>query len=156
MKNIYYWILSLFQKYPTLGGIPRSPKFREVCCALFIYLKKECQWCGSRFFIQVHHFEETYHQNPKRELDPTNLVPLCRKCHLEHGHRGSFQSFETNYSQRLEDRVHRPRWNGKEWLPSEGKVVKYKLTQEELDEWNKKFNTKWAFVYAEGAGGGLG
>ena len=133
-----------FHQYPMFGGVPRSPKFREVCRALFDYLEKKCQWCGSGFFIQVHHFEETYHQNPKRELDPTNLVPLCRKCHLEHGHRGFFQSLETNYVLRLEDRLYRPLWNGTAWIPTK-KEVKLKLTQEDLDEWNKKFNTDWKY-----------
>ncbi len=142
--NFIWYILSWFgyTHYPMLGGVPRSSQFRVVCKALFVYLQKECKWCGSRFFIQVHHFEETYHQNPVRENDPTNLIPLCAKCHLEHGHRGFFQSFETNFITRLEDRLYRPLWNGTAWIPTK-KVVKYKMTQEDLDKWNKQFGTAW-------------
>jgi 5-methylcytosine-specific restriction endonuclease McrA len=46
----------------------------------------ECVACGKADAVNVHHIVP-YHTDPKRELDPTNLVTLCADpCHLVHGH----------------------------------------------------------------------
>jgi hypothetical protein len=37
-----------------------------------------------------------FHEDPSKELDPTNLLALCmgpKECHLEIGHGGSFKQF---------------------------------------------------------------
>lgn len=47
-----------------------------------------CEACGSRSDINVHHVV-SFHTDPSKELDPTNLITLCRKHHLEIGHRCS-------------------------------------------------------------------
>jgi 5-methylcytosine-specific restriction endonuclease McrA len=54
------------------------------------YLAKHptCAACGSRKDINVHHVV-SFHTDPTKELDPTNLITLCRKHHLEIGHRCS-------------------------------------------------------------------
>lgn len=65
------------------------PAFRRA------YLKgyKECFACGrlKTFFcwIYAHHILP-YYVNSKLELDQTNLIPLCRRCHLLLGHLGSW------------------------------------------------------------------
>lgn len=56
-----------------------------------------CACCGGRSRLEVHHIVPFHHQ-PALELEPTNLITLCRKgpgvnCHLFVGHLGSFQSW---------------------------------------------------------------
>lgn len=57
-----------------------------------------CAACGRGSNLTVHHVIP-YTVDPSRELDPTNLLTLCRGwrstggCHLKHGHRGSWSSW---------------------------------------------------------------
>lgn len=39
-----------------------------------------CSCCGRTSELQVHHLEP-FHLAPERELDPTNLIVVCRWCH---------------------------------------------------------------------------
>lgn len=50
----------------------------------------ECEACGTREDLNVHHVKP-YHTNPELELDISNLITLCRKHHLEIGHRGNWK-----------------------------------------------------------------
>ena len=68
---------------------PRSPGWAR---ARFLHLEREpeCQWCGSREYLQVHHVVPC-HVDRDRELDPDNLISLCMgplECHYAQGHRG--------------------------------------------------------------------
>ena len=44
-----------------------------------------CAACGTFSDVEVHHIE-SYRLNPSRELDPDNLITLCRKHHFQIGH----------------------------------------------------------------------
>jgi len=58
------------------------------------HLKKQsfCMCCGSKTKLEVHHIEP-FHINPDRELDPTNLLTLCSKCHFVFGHLMDYNSW---------------------------------------------------------------
>ena len=68
---------------------PRSGKWPAVRSA---YLQKQpaCEACASRNQLQVHHVVP-FHNDPGKELDPTNLITLCRRCHLLLGHAGNYR-----------------------------------------------------------------
>ena len=44
-----------------------------------------CAACGSNAALNVHHIEP-FHAEPELELEPTNLITLCRRHHFEVGH----------------------------------------------------------------------
>lgn len=73
------------------------PTFRRA------YLKgyKECFACGrsKNLFIRLaaHHILPYYIES-KLELDQTNLIPLCRRCHLLLGHLGSWDRINLSAS----------------------------------------------------------
>lgn len=60
-----------------------------------ILKEKICQACGSNKKLQVHHIDPV-HNNPDRELDPTNLVTLCSSCHFVFGHLMDYKSWNIN------------------------------------------------------------
>lgn len=47
----------------------------------------ECAACGGDEDLNVHHIVP-YHLDPSRELDPENLITLCRFHHFDLGHLG--------------------------------------------------------------------
>ena len=51
------------------------------------YLREHpaCEACGSREDLNVHHVVP-FHVDPSKELDPRNLLTLCREHHLSLGH----------------------------------------------------------------------
>ena len=51
-----------------------------------------CEVCGSRTEPQVHHVTP-FHVDASRELDPSNLITLCRTHHFCVGHGGSWRAF---------------------------------------------------------------
>ena len=51
-----------------------------------------CQACGSPDEPEVHHLDPVSWK-PERELDPDNLITLCRRCHLLLGHLNDWESF---------------------------------------------------------------
>lgn len=73
------------------------PAFRRA------YLKgyHECFACGrpKTFFrkLYAHHILPCY-LNPKLELDQTNLIPFCRRCHLLFGHLSSWDRLNLGVS----------------------------------------------------------
>lgn len=83
-----------FFKNRTFGAI-RSPKWSEVEKT---HLQKEplCVVCNTKgsFLnsLNVHHIEP-FHLNPKLELDPTNLITLCRQHHFLFGHFLNWSSY---------------------------------------------------------------
>lgn len=44
-----------------------------------------CEACGSDENLNVHHVKP-FHEHPELELDPTNLITLCREHHFRIGH----------------------------------------------------------------------
>jgi HNH endonuclease len=76
---------------------PRSskwPKTREAFLASHNY----CACCGGTKLLEVHHIVP-FHEDPKLELDPNNLIVLCESasdgivCHLCVGHLGNYKSY---------------------------------------------------------------
>ena len=51
-----------------------------------------CEACGGKVELNVHHIVPV-HLCPDRELDPTNLITLCRWHHLPLGHLGDYRAF---------------------------------------------------------------
>ena len=83
------------------------PRFRRA------YLKsyRECFACGRRRawyrWLDAHHLVPFYAE-PDLELEQTNLMPLCRRCHLLIGHLGSWRmaNLESSYyASTLRDKI---------------------------------------------------
>ena len=97
-------------------GARRSPQWREVRQR---HLEKEpyCQFCGSDTKLEVHHILP-FHLFPSEELEPSNLVTLCRgsgrhglkSCHRAFGHLGDWKNF--NLTVREDCDVWFKRFNG--------------------------------------------
>jgi 5-methylcytosine-specific restriction endonuclease McrA len=64
----------------------RWPKVRDAFAR-----GKSCAACGTRSSIEVHHLQP-FHLVPLLELEVSNLVALCRSCHLVFGHLHSWES----------------------------------------------------------------
>ena len=84
------------------AGVPRSPKWPA-------WLKrflagKRCAVCGRNDQPLTGHHVVPYHIDPARELDPSNVEPVCddspaRKCHLLIGHLGDWQLVNQDFRQ---------------------------------------------------------
>lgn len=57
------------------------PKVRDQ----FVALHPKCEACGSVLSLNVHHVKP-FATNPDLELDPRNLITLCRDHHFRVGH----------------------------------------------------------------------
>ena len=53
---------------------------------------KTCAACTRRTGLEAHHVKP-FHLHPDRELDPENLIALCRSCHLMVGHLGDWPAY---------------------------------------------------------------
>jgi len=73
-----------------LFGAARSSKWSAVRRD-FLKLHPACEACGSTDDLNVHHIQP-FNVAPELELDPTNLITLCRKHHFEVGHLGNWKS----------------------------------------------------------------
>ena len=51
----------------------------------FVRLHPRCEACGSGYNLNVHHVEP-FHLRPDLELEPSNLITLCREHHFRIGH----------------------------------------------------------------------
>ena len=78
--------------YDALGN-PRSPKWPAVRRRHLAQFPTCCV-CGTTKAREVHHIE-AFHANPARELDPLNLMTLCRPHHWLFGHfcDGTWRAF---------------------------------------------------------------
>ena len=63
---------------------PRSPKWPALQ-RKHLKLHPECEACGAKVELNVHHVKP-FHLYPWLELDPENLITLCRQHHLTIGH----------------------------------------------------------------------
>ena len=52
----------------------------------------DCAVCGTLKKVEVHH-KKPFHLHPELELDPRNLISLCRVHHQWWGHLGDWKSF---------------------------------------------------------------
>jgi 5-methylcytosine-specific restriction endonuclease McrA len=86
-------------------GVSRSPKWDETR-KTFLCDHPECAVCNTRKGLEVHH-ELPFHIAPALELDPTNLITLCRDHHFLFGHLLDWKSF--NETVKLDART----WNSK-------------------------------------------
>lgn len=67
-----------------VGAAPRSPQWRSVR-ATYLKSHPDCAACGTTDDLEVHHIKP-YHEHPELELEPSNLITLCREHHLRLGH----------------------------------------------------------------------
>lgn len=70
--------------HPTLWGDPRSPQWASVR-RQFVESHPVCEACGSAETLNVHHVQP-FHLHPELELEPSNLITLCREHHFRIGH----------------------------------------------------------------------
>ena len=77
---------------------PRSSRWPKVRSE-FVRLHPVCAACGGRKELNVHHIEP-FHRNPELELDPNNLITLCREHHFFVGHDpdGPWHPLRPNWS----------------------------------------------------------
>lgn len=69
----------------------RSPQWAGIR-RIWLSSHPTCAACGSRKSVEVHHIRPV-HAFPGEELDPANLISLCRTHHFWHGHLGAWQSW---------------------------------------------------------------
>ena len=76
----------ILEEVPAAGtvGADRSGRWSTVRSA-HISRHPLCEACGSADKLNVHHIIP-FHVNSYLELDPTNLITLCRNCHFVLGH----------------------------------------------------------------------
>lgn len=71
-------------------GADRSPQWRTVRDR-YADAHPLCAFCGSAA-VDVHHIQP-FHLFPTRELDPDNLISLCRVHHFIYGHGGDWKGY---------------------------------------------------------------
>ena len=62
----------------------RSSLWRSVR-ANYLDFNCACAACNSRYKLEVHHVLP-FKDNPENELETSNLITLCKHCHLVLGH----------------------------------------------------------------------
>jgi 5-methylcytosine-specific restriction endonuclease McrA len=78
----------------TFGTDPRSSKWEKVRND-FIKLNPTCAACGTTEDLNVHHIVP-FHDDESKELDPTNLITLCRTHHFGVGHDSNWKKSNPN------------------------------------------------------------
>lgn len=73
------------------AGVPRSPHWPAVRAA-FLKTSPECAVCGGKNDLEAHHVLP-FHLHRDKELDPANLIALCREHHFTFGHLCSWSSY---------------------------------------------------------------
>jgi 5-methylcytosine-specific restriction endonuclease McrA len=82
-----------FADFATTAA-PRSKEWPRVRDE-FLSQEPCCRVCGAKNGVEVHHIEP-FHLKPELELDPANLMPLCREHHLWFGHLGRWSSWNAD------------------------------------------------------------
>ena len=72
----------------------RSPQWPSVRSA-HLRMYPRCEACVAGDDLEVHHLDPVSWR-PDKELDPENLMTLCRRCHLLIGHLDDWKSFNPN------------------------------------------------------------
>jgi 5-methylcytosine-specific restriction endonuclease McrA len=78
-------------------GVPRSPEWNSVRREHLIRYPY-CAACGTSNDREVHHIIP-YHINKELELELSNLLTLCRRCHLFIGHFDNWVRWNKNVVQ---------------------------------------------------------
>ena len=82
------WLIQMF----GMEVMPlRSPKWSKVRYA-HLMIKPRCEVCAARSGLEVHHIKP-YHLWPELELEPSNLMTLCKRDHLLFGHLGDWKAY---------------------------------------------------------------
>jgi 5-methylcytosine-specific restriction endonuclease McrA len=68
----------------TSQSVKRSSKWTTIRTN-YLRAHPVCEACGSTIDLNIHHVIP-FHIDPSKELDPTNLITLCRQHHLSIGH----------------------------------------------------------------------
>lgn len=84
---LWEWLCGLFAG-PVWGSARRSPQWGKV--RAMVLDGAACAACGTAKGLEVHHIEP-FHIRPDLELEPSNLIPLCERCHLVFGHLGCWR-----------------------------------------------------------------
>jgi len=90
LTNLWDFFVDIIRWDFRTFGARRSSEWRDVRNS-FARKNPTCAVCGKKP-IQVHH-KKPFHLQPELELDPTNLISLCRQHHLWFGHLGSYYSY---------------------------------------------------------------
>ena len=69
----------------------RSPEWKDVR-KLHLQEQNQCQACGKKSSLEVHHILPV-HIDPTLELEPSNLLTLCDRCHFVFGHLSDYKSW---------------------------------------------------------------
>ena len=68
-------------------------------------IKSYCELCERKgkllHPLELHHIRP-FHLHPELELEPSNFITLCRKCHLDFAHLGDFKSFNADIQSEAE------------------------------------------------------
>ena len=92
-----FLVVTLLLITTVLFSGDRSPEWRKVRKA-YAEQFPICAICNTNKDINVHHIKP-FHLYPHLELEPTNLVTLCRSkylgfnCHMHIGHGGNFKYY---------------------------------------------------------------
>lgn len=76
--------LSESVEYIPEWGAPRSSHWYSVR-QQFVEDHPRCEACGTTGNLNVHHVKP-FHEHPELELEPSNLITLCREHHFRVGH----------------------------------------------------------------------
>ena len=80
------WLDQIKGKAPK--GAKRSSDWRKVRKE-WIKVNNRC-FCGRKRGLEVHH-PIPFHIAPRMELEPSNLMTMCHRCHLLIGHLGNYR-----------------------------------------------------------------
>lgn len=100
-----------FQRMRVEQGLdPNTPisDFLQVLYGILVPLKQAikgrdeftCVICCKRYNsknLHVHHIAPRQHSRPTSWCDPSNLITLCRDCHIDKVHEGNFHGIPSNF-----------------------------------------------------------
>jgi 5-methylcytosine-specific restriction endonuclease McrA len=87
-KDLYRHYLNL--RAPD--GASTTWSWQRCRSAFLKIVGKQCSCCSSTKRIEVHHILPR-HIRPDLSVDMTNLIALCKGCHLRIGHLGSYYQY---------------------------------------------------------------
>jgi 5-methylcytosine-specific restriction protein A len=100
----------LLERVPTVATYegPRSSGWATVRNR-HVAVHPRCEACGSVAELNVHHLQP-FHEHPELELDPDNLITLCRKHHFWIGHHGNWSEVNLNCLYEVKEYKKRHPW----------------------------------------------
>lgn len=67
----------------------------------YLKIHDHCAACCSNTSLEVHHIVP-FHIDKAKELDPSNLITLCRHCHLVLGHLRDYDIYNRQLIETIE------------------------------------------------------